>query len=50
MAGLDGRPKLERTSFLTQCADAATGVGGVEFLCLKKQLDELREEMSIESC
>lgn len=49
MAGLDGRPKLERISFLTQCANAATGVGGVKFLCLKKQLDELREEMSIES-
>lgn len=49
MAGLGGRPKLKRTSFLTQCADTATGVGGVEFLCVKKQLDELKEEMSIES-
>lgn len=35
MAGLEGRPKLERTSFLTQCADTATGVGGVE-LCVSK--------------
>lgn len=49
MAGLEGRPKLERTSFLTQCADTATGVGGVEFVCVKKQLDELKEEMSTES-
>lgn len=49
MAGLDGKPELKWKSFLTQCADSATGVGSVEFLCLKKQLDELKEEMSIES-